>query len=106
MKESMAKARATLATLPRCTAKSKQTQHQCKLPGLGAGGKCRFHGGRSTGRPVIHGNETKEAQDLRDYAKLMVRLTLELHGGKSKFQKFRLSQERVEELLRKRMGNP
>ena len=55
----MAKARAVLATLLRCAAKSRQSGVQCKKPGLGAGGKSRFHEGASTGRPPTHERLTK-----------------------------------------------
>ena len=28
-------------------------------------GRCRMHGGKSTGRPIIHGRNTKEAKQAR-----------------------------------------
>ena len=66
------KARATLASLPRCNAKSRQSGVQCKNPGLGAGGKCRFHGGASTGRPPTHGRLTKANLINRDWVRLLL----------------------------------
>jgi len=68
----MAKARALLTALPRCTAKSRQSGVQCKNPGLGSGGKCRFHGGASTGRPPIHGRLTKANLLNRDWVRLLL----------------------------------
>jgi hypothetical protein len=65
-------ARSALAKLPRCSAKSKQSGESCKNPGLGAGGKCRFHGGVSTGRPPIHGRNTKEYLINRDWLRLLL----------------------------------
>ena len=44
-------AQIALAELPRCGACSRQTGRPCLLAGTGAGGRCRFHGGRA-GRPV------------------------------------------------------
>ena len=81
--KSIIKAREVLAALPRCTALSRQTGVQCKNPGVGGGGKCRFHGGASTGRPVIHGNATKRAKLDRDWARLLLGVLHTLHGGKS-----------------------
>ncbi len=77
------KARVALASLPRCNAKSKQSGVQCKNPGLGAGGKCRFHGGASTGRPPTHGRLTKANLLNRDWMRLLLGvLTLEHPGFK------------------------
>lgn len=42
-----------------CGAKTRSGQ-PCKSPPM-ANGRCRMHGGRSTGRPVIHGRFTKAA---------------------------------------------
>ena len=71
-------ARSALAKLPRCSAKSKQSGVQCKNPGLGAGGKCRFHGGASTGRPPTHGRTTKKSKEeknvIRELLKAMAAL--------------------------------
>lgn len=77
------KARVALAALPRCAAVARQTGEQCKNPGLGAGGRCRFHGGASTGRPSSHGYATKQAKLDRDWARLLVGVVHQLNGGKS-----------------------
>ena len=102
----MTKARAVLASLPRCAAKSRQSGVQCKNPGLGAGGKCRFHGGASTGRPPKHGRTTKKAKLQRDWIRVMLAGVVATHGGKLKwFKPGRLSAERVQEVLNaKRSG--
>jgi hypothetical protein len=43
-----------------CGARCRTTGEPCKNYKM-ANGRCRMHGGKSTGRPVIHGNFTKEA---------------------------------------------
>jgi len=99
------KARQVLAALPRCSARSRQTGEPCKLPGTGAGGRCRFHGGRSTGRPPIHGRATKRAKLERDWARLLLGVIVEIHGGKQRwFKPGRLTPERVQELLWAKLG--
>ncbi len=100
MKHSLQMARAALAGLPRCTAMSRQTGEPCKLPGTGAGGKCRFHGGKSTGRPLIHGRNTAQALLDRDWARLLIGVVACCHGGKVKFFKpGRLTPVRIEALF-------
>lgn len=55
-----------LQILPRCTAKAKSTQQQCRQPAM-KNGKCYWHGGKSTGPPknnlnaLKHGDYTREA---------------------------------------------
>lgn len=44
-----------LSALPRCDAIAKHSQERCKQPAM-ANGKCRFHGGKSTGPPVGNKN--------------------------------------------------
>jgi hypothetical protein len=100
MKHSLQMARAALAALPRCTATSRQSGEPCKLPGTGAGGKCRFHGGASTGRPPIHGRNTANARLERDWARLLLGAVASYQGGKVKFFKpGRLTVQRVQEVL-------
>jgi hypothetical protein len=94
------KALIALAAIPRCTAKSRQTGQQCKLAGTGAGGKCRFHGGASTGRPPKHGRTTKKAKLQRDWIRVMLAGVVATQGGKLKwFKPGRLSAARVQEVL-------
>lgn len=98
------KARAVLAALPRCTATSRQTGEPCKLPGTGAGGKCRFHGGASTGRPPTHGRKTKQTALERDWTQLLLGLIASYQGGKTKFFKpGRLTPERIEHVLKAKL---
>ena len=77
----MTKARAVLAALPRCTAKSRQSGVQFKNLGLGAGSKCRFHGGASTGRPPTHGRLTKANLLNRDWVRLFLGVLALEHPG-------------------------
>ena len=62
---------------PRCQAKSKRSQEQCRKATVRGKDKCRMHGGASTG-PVtaegrkrcaeaktVHGWETRAARDYR-----------------------------------------
>ena len=96
------KARIVLAALPRCTALSRQAGEQCKLAGTGKGGKCRFHGGASTGRPPIHGRYTKQSKLTRDWARLLLGCIVAMEGGSLKwFKPGRLSSERIEEIINK-----
>lgn len=97
----MQKARAALAALPKCTARSRQTGEPCKLAGTGAGGKCRFHGGASTGRPPTHGRTTKLARLDRDWMRLLLAGVAADQGGKLKwFKPGRLTAERVQQVLK------
>lgn len=43
---------------PRCGAFARTTGGPCQAPAM-ANGRCRMHGGRSTGRPPIHGRYSK-----------------------------------------------
>ena len=96
----MQKARDALATLPKCTATSRQSGEPCKLAGTGAGGKCRFHGGASTGRPPTHGRTSQRARLERDWIRLLLAGVTVNEGGKLKwFKPGRLSAERVIQVL-------
>lgn len=104
MKRSLQMARAVLAALPRCTASSRQTGEPCKLPGTGAGGKCRFHGGASTGRPPTHGRTTAQARIERDWARLLIGVVASYQGGKVKFFKpGRITSKRIHELFKAKL---
>lgn len=54
---------------PRCGAKTR-SGHPCKSPAIHGKARCRMHGGKSTGRPLIHGRYTqariKEQYEIRD----------------------------------------
>ena len=80
---------------------SRQTGEPCKLPGTGAGGRCRFQGGASTGRPPTHGRTTKKAKLNRDWIRLLLGMIAQTQGGKVRlFKPGRITTERVEEVLR------
>jgi hypothetical protein len=72
-----------LQTLPRCTAKAKSTQQQCRQPAM-KNGKCYWHGGESTGPPknninaLKHGDYTREALAERKLIRQLLKESAEL----------------------------
>lgn len=58
MRNPMYEARAALALHPRCGAYCRTTGSPCRNPAM-ANGRCRMHGGLSTGRPTKSGAFTK-----------------------------------------------
>jgi len=54
----------TLNGAKTCGAKAKRTGRPCRQPAM-KNGRCRLHGGKSTGRPIITGCWTKQAIQLR-----------------------------------------
>jgi len=53
-------------TCTQCNALSKRTRQRCKAPAVKGKTKCRFHGGaKGSGRPVVHGRETREKRAER-----------------------------------------
>jgi len=50
----------TLNGAKTCGAKSKRTGKPCRQPAM-PNGRCRLHGGKSTGRPITTGQWTKQA---------------------------------------------
>lgn len=74
----MRKALAALEEHPRCGAHCRTTGSPCKGPAM-ANGRCRMHGGRSTGAPAgsanpsyRHGRRTKTAIADRRKARALV----------------------------------
>ena len=59
----MHQARQALAFHPKCGAKCRSGE-PCKNPSM-KNGRCRMHGGKSTGAPIKHGQRTKAAVALR-----------------------------------------
>lgn len=55
----MQQARQALALHPKCGAKCRSGE-PCKNPAM-KNGRCRMHGGKSTGAPIKHGQRTKAA---------------------------------------------
>ena len=69
-------------TCTRCNALSKRTRQRCKAPAVKGKTKCRFHGGaKGSGRPIVHGRETREKRAERS-AKLTELRELEELGFK------------------------
>lgn len=65
MTNPMREARAALAKHPHCGAHCRTTGEPCKAPAM-ANGRCRMHGGKSTGRPLTCGRYTKKAKKQRE----------------------------------------
>ena len=69
-------------TCTQCNALSKRTRERCKAPAVRGKTKCRFHGGaKGSGRPIVHGRETREKRAERS-AKLAELRELEELGFK------------------------
>ncbi|MEA4858328.1 MAG: HGGxSTG domain-containing protein [Solidesulfovibrio sp.] len=70
--------RFNLAVVKKCSARSKRTGNPCRQPAM-ANGKCRFHGGKSTGAPVgnknawKHGDYSAQAQERRREMRQLLR---------------------------------
>jgi len=77
MTKPMREARAALAKHPRCGAYCRTTGEACKAPAM-ANGRCRMHGGKSTGRPIVHGRATKEARAQRREVRELLKALREL----------------------------
>ena len=63
----------------RCGAHARTTGKPCRSPAM-ANGRCRMHGGKSTGRPQTHGHDTKNAIAERRNVRELLRLLRELIG--------------------------
>jgi len=63
-----------------CGAKSKRTGKPCRQPAM-TNGRCRLHGGKSTGRPITTGQWTKEAIAQREEIRELIRSTNEMFGN-------------------------
>jgi len=44
---------------PRCGAHARTTGQPCQAPAIKGKARCRMHGGKSPGRPMIHGRFSK-----------------------------------------------
>jgi hypothetical protein len=64
---------------PRCGAHARTTGQPCRSPAM-SNGRCRMHGGKSTGRPQKHGRYTKKAIAERREVRDLLRLLRELIG--------------------------
>lgn len=69
-------------SLPKCSANSKSTGEQCKQPAM-KNGKCRFHGGKSTGaskgnqNALKHGYYAAETIRQRKAVRVLLKKTVE-----------------------------
>jgi hypothetical protein len=101
MKPSMQKARAALDQLPRCGAHSRRSGQPCRNPVMANGkGRCRMHGGTSTGRPPTHGKTTQAYLLQRDWVRLLLAV-ISYHSG-LKVRELRptlMTAKRAEEVL-------
>lgn len=72
--------------VPKCGARSKRTGQPCQQPAM-ANGRCRLHGGKSTGPPkgnknaLKHGHYTKKAIADRRYVRQLIKDSKELFDG-------------------------
>lgn len=69
----MHKARVALALHPRCGAKCKQSNGYCRNPSMN-NGRCRIHGGKSTGPKPKHGQSSKVAKEKRKQVRKIIEL--------------------------------
>ena len=60
----MSKPHVPLDHMQRCGANAKRTQQPCRAPAM-ANGRCKYHGGKSNGRPVTTGQWTKKGIQQR-----------------------------------------
>ena len=71
-KNPMHEARQALEHHPKCGAHARTTGKSCRNPAM-ENGRCRMHGGKSTGRPLIHGFYTKDRKSKLKVAKEILR---------------------------------
>ena len=69
----MQKALDALKLAPKCGAFARTTGEQCKNASM-ANGRCRMHGGKSSGRPVTHGQRAKLAKKNRMHVREILNL--------------------------------
>ena len=58
---------------PRCGAHARTTGNPCKSPAM-HNGRCRMHGGKSTGRPLVNGRYSKQAKQQRKEVRELLRV--------------------------------
>jgi len=79
-KNPMHEARLALEHHPKCGAHARTTGKPCCNPAM-ENGRCRMHGGKSTGRPIIHGMYTKEKKQKYAEAKELLVAFRDLLSG-------------------------
>jgi hypothetical protein len=67
----MEKALEALKTAPKCLAHARTTGEPCKNASM-KNGRCRMHGGKSTGRPIVNGQRCKNAIEDRKIIKCII----------------------------------
>ena len=74
----MHQARQALALHPRCGAKCR-SGGSCKNASM-KNGRCRMHGGKSTGAPIKHGQRTRSAIAQRKADSELINALLKVHN--------------------------
>jgi len=69
----MEKALEALKTAPKCLAHARTTGQPCKNASM-PNGRCKMHGGKSTGRPKKHGLRSKIAIEDRKTIKTILQV--------------------------------
>ena len=77
----MSKPYTPFANIHYCGAKARSTGKPCRGSAM-KNGRCRLHGGESTGRPITTGLWTKEAIQQRKSVSALIRQTRELLAEK------------------------
>ena len=67
----MQKALEALKTAPKCLAHARTTGQPCNNASM-PNGRCRMHGGKSTGRPISHGQRSKETDKNKKEIKFLL----------------------------------
>jgi len=62
-----------------CGAHARSTGMPCQKPPM-ANGRCRLHGGLSTGRPITSGQHTKAAKAQRKQLRELIRQVRQMLG--------------------------
>lgn len=76
----MQQARAASAALPRCGAHCRTTGDPCKNPTMANGsGRCRMHGGKSTGPKQKHGRYSRQSRVMRRWLRALFLLMEQTH---------------------------
>lgn len=79
-KNPMHEARLALEDHPKCGAHCRTTGNPCRNPAM-KNGRCRMHGGKSTGRPITHGFTTRKRKAESREIRLMIRSVYSLLEG-------------------------
>jgi len=74
----MEKALEALKRAPRCHAHARTTGEPCKNASM-PNGRCRMHGGKSTGRPISHGLKTKQTKDNSKNIRMIISTIQDYH---------------------------